>query len=231
MAYPSLQKGYLALLAILTLNSANLWVLLPPGQASESWWDIIFRSPPPDPPQPKGSRPASNDFCAISPPETLPNRKLPLVSTHPPTLVWQGNVEAVELRRLGQAQPLWTWGVAEHTAVKQLRPVQLTAANVYQVTANVELQPGQQYEWRVKQPLSRGAIPIRFAVVSAQQQAEIGRRLPLPASRVESQIIPRADYLASQQLWGDFWREVLSIKHPSDQLNQALGRTISRLCS
>jgi hypothetical protein len=230
MAYPSLQQGCLALLSIITLTSANLWVLLPPGQASESWWDIIFRSPPPDPPKAGGSR--GDDFCAISPPETPSNTtKLPLVSTHPPTLVWQGNVRAVELRRLGQSQPLWTWDAAKTTAVNQLRPVPLTAATVYHITANVELQPGQQYEWQVKQPLSRGTIPVRFAVISAQQQAEIERNLLLMANHTEAQMIRRADDFASQQLWGDFWREVLSIEHPSDQLNQALGRTISNLCS
>ncbi|MBD2091280.1 hypothetical protein H6F67_15600 [Microcoleus sp. FACHB-1515] len=201
--------------------------MLLPAQAAPEWWSRIFTSRPPDPPQRGGGRPTGG-FCAIAPVETLPSEDLPLVSIADPTLVWVGNVRAVQLSQVGQTEPLWSWEATETNLVDRPQPVQLAATTLYQITVDIELQPDQLYEWRVYQPMVRNAITVEFATVSAQGQAEIQQNLRSIGS--EDQIIERADYFASQQLWSDFWREVLSIDRPSDQLNQALNEASSAIC-
>lgn len=42
--------------------------------------------------------------------------------------------------------------------------------------------------------------------------------------------LQRADYFADQCLWDDFWHEVMSIEHPSEDLQTLRESTLSTLC-
>lgn len=216
---------WLLIAAIATSFSIGLFPVS--AQANPQWWSRIFRSRPPDPPFEGGGRPTGSVFCAIAPARTLPNSERPLASIDRPTLVWQGNLQAVELWQAEQPEPLWKWDEAEATGDRP-QAVQFTTETAYRLTADIVLEPNQSYEWRVYRPLFRHAIVIRFNAISADQQTAIEQNLP--SSSDEASVIRRADYLASQQLWDDFWQEMLSIDQPSDPLNQALSETISRLC-
>jgi len=43
-------------------------------------------------------------------------------------------------------------------------------------------------------------------------------------------ILQRADYFASQKLWSEFWKEVLSVESPSEDLKVLINETVEELC-
>lgn len=227
----------------LMLAIACLGIVFTSPVQAEGWWSRMFTSQPPDPTLPAGGRPTEQrsdsseptgghpteqSFCAIAPIETLPTSVPPLVSSDRLLLVWLGELEAIELWQLGEEDPLWSKTITSDDQINQLQLE--SGETAFYITVEVELQPDKQYEWRVKEPLFT-PISIRFTVLSEEQQIAIQQDFPDTTVITEAEAIDRADYFAHQQLWSEFWREVLAIEQPSNQLKQAIDEAVNWLCS
>jgi hypothetical protein len=209
--------------------TSGLWMLpIAPAQA-EAWWDRIFSSSrPPDPPIPRGRRPAGG-FCAIAPNGTDPDIALPVTSDRP-SLFWRGNVETVELWQAEGRVPLEQIDLTTHT-VDSLRSVQLAPdQTLYQLTLDVELQPEQHYEWRIYRTGVTEPFIFPFTVMTMDQQTQIQQDLRGVEGTGETAVIQRANYFANQQLWHEFWREVFTVEQPSDPLKQIMSYSTAYFC-
>ncbi|MGJ3251910.1 MAG: hypothetical protein ACFE0J_12370 [Elainellaceae cyanobacterium] len=154
-----------------------------------------------------------------------------------PTLVWQGSASSVELYQQGGSEPIWTYPLSESDQIPGLDGAQTEEFDepVYQVTYDGEpLEPGQAYVWRVIQPFA--PRPISFQIMTTEEQEKITDDLTALESQLEAEdtdetlAIQKADYFADQQLWSDFWQQILAVESPSDELKTVLDETIAELC-
>jgi len=224
----SFKRICLLTVTAIALNS-GLWMLpIAPAQAG-GWWSRFFTSRPPDDPEPRGGR--GEAFCAIAPAETQSeSTTISVVSSDRPSLVWRGNIQTVELWSSNGTEALQRIEITPD-ATDSLRLVQLDAERrINQLTLDLELQPGQHYEWRMYRPFVSAPVVVRFAVLPADQQAQVQQRLPVTEETGEAAATQRADYFAGQQLWSEFWQELLAIESPSDELRQIMSNSSAYFC-
>jgi hypothetical protein len=223
----SIQMG-LGLLLTLSLS------LLPtsPAQASlRDLWNNIFDSNPPDPPSNGGSR--GDLFCPIAP-NALPNTAM-VLSDHP-TLTWvssPGSVKRVEI--LQGETVIWSSLISDVHQVQS--PIPNPTIATYQITVDYTLEPGQQYQWRTIRFDNVVLRSTRFQMLAAEERNRITQDLnqlnqKLSNDRIteDATTLQRASFFANQQLWAEFWDEVLSIQHPASELNTVVAETITTFC-
>lgn len=183
------------------------------------FWQGLFRSEPPVPPDEGGGR---GDICLMAPTTPSSDQAAPVWQTQP-TFVWQGGIARIEVHERGQDEMLWaSTVVGQETATYEGQP----------------LIPGILYEWHGYLPYAdQPAFKIPFTVLPTNQQVAIAQHLEqldqaalMVGLSAEEKAIQRADYFASQALWSDFWQEVLSVAHPSEELNNALDEIVTIFC-
>lgn len=174
-----------------------------------------------------------DQVCAIAPnySETIQ------VWSDQPALTWIGRVTQVEIREPESRDALWEQKISDTNQVT----LDLSDSLVLrQVEIAAPLQPGQTYRWYFSDKPS-GAydkyFPIDFKVMTAEQRAAVTQELQQLEQELTAQNITgdtaklrRADYFAGQELWLDFWQEVLSIESPSEELKDLLSSTANQLC-
>lgn len=223
----SFKRICLLIVTALALNG-GLWMLpIAPAQA-EAWWSRFFTSRPPDDPEPRGGR--GEAFCAIAPAQTPSNFPASLVGSDRPSLTWRGTVQAVELWESDGTEALKRIEFTPDTPDSS-QFVQLNAERrINYLTLDIELQPGQVYEWRIYRPFVSAPAVAQFTVLPSDQQSQVQQTLPAAGETGEAAAIQRADYFAGQRLWSDFWQELLAVELPSDELKQIMSNSSAYFC-
>ncbi|HEY9642467.1 MAG TPA: DUF928 domain-containing protein [Coleofasciculaceae cyanobacterium] len=207
-------------------------------QTWENLWGRLLASEPPVPPSNGGGRGAT--FCVISPLETAaPATEMARVLSDRPTLTWIGEAGTLEVHQPDQETALWQGRVSDgdRKGTVVLDANSNAALNIYQVAVPKRLEAGQAYTWWVS-PSQVQARQISFQVVTAAERDRLMQALQtlnqqLAAEGVtgEKATLRRADFYAQQQLWAEFWREVLAVPHPSAELTQLIDQSFRVFCS
>lgn len=180
-------------------------------------WRSIFDSDPPFDTRDGGNR--GEGFCRIAPVET----EGALVVGDRPTFIWRGNAERVEIE------------LADGSISSIPLPSEPDSTLHIYTNDRLLLQPGEVYRWRI-QPQGLAFSPWLYAeVVDAETQASVRAALhqiemEMSGEAEEAIALAKADYLAAQQLWTDFWREILSVESPSATLTGAIQELTQNLC-
>ncbi|MEL7039578.1 MAG: hypothetical protein AAFO04_28800 [Cyanobacteria bacterium J06592_8] len=203
--------------------------------AEEGGWRRFF--PNSEPPEDDGSEAGDergDSLCLIAPHN---NQKGIKVWSDRPTFTWEGEITKLEIRELDSRTALWSQRISSKNQVESL-----SSANSewYQVQVETELQPGQTYQWYFSDKPSGEYdeyLPIEFTVMTPTERDSITQGLQQLEQELTAQNITgdaaklrRADYFASQQLWLEFWQEVLSMDSPSEELKALLTNTVDNLC-
>ncbi len=189
-------------LAIATLLFATLAIHPAPAQAqSLSWGDIIKWLSP--------KRIAGGSRSPLC----IPNRgEQATVLTVRPTILWQGNVGAIGLRRSPEGKVFWLQPVSSSPGLQSLR------------YSGPSLEPGQTYDW-VFFDDAQGKAPLTWQTIAIAPKATTTRILrdlnKLPGSG-EAKTMARVNYLVQQQMLSDAAAEVLAVRSASPELRQAL---------
>ncbi len=200
-----------------------------------SSWKIFFpRSEPPERDATEGGDTRGDSLCLIAPNNYQESIK---IWSKRPTFIWEGKITKLEIRELDSSTKLWGQRISSRNKVQNLSS---TSLELYQITAETDLQPGQTYEWYFSDKPSGEYdeyLPIEFTVMTAQERDSITQGLQELEQELAAQNITgdmaklrRADYFASQKLWLEFWQEVLSIESPPENLKSLLSSTVNRLC-
>jgi hypothetical protein len=211
-------------------------------------WNSLFRSPPPRPRRGAGK---GDGFCLVAPLNVAPDTGF--ITTSPifsdrPTFTWRsipaapdapGAPVQIELRKDGDSTVLWSRPI---TAATQINLPGSTSASgtptpsIYQITSEIPLEPGQRYEWRIaRRAINTAWLPLQLVTMQerdriTQELQTLNQQLARQGVTGEAAIVRRADYFASQELWSEFWREVLSVQNPSVELRTAIDRAFGLLC-
>jgi hypothetical protein len=208
----------LILIPALGITLSLPWFLVsPPAQASfrQAWsdfWEGNGRRTPPAPYGRGGGR-GPDEVCPIAP-FALP--EVATVWSDRPTFVWDGDVEKIVVRQADSENEIWN----------------AAAASLTHITYTGEaLQPNITYQWLIFTSDS-GNEPqrtISFQVIPPQERNLIARQLP-SMQQNEAIAIERAYHFAQQELWSDFWREVLAVERPSSKLSELIDQTVTAVC-
>jgi hypothetical protein len=188
--------GALAIAALLFLVSPT------PAQAqSLTWGDIIKWLSP--------KRIAGGSRSPLC----IPNRgEQTTVLTVRPTILWQGKVGAIGLRRAQEEKVFWVQPVSSSPGLQSLR------------YGGPALEPGQTYDW-VFFDDAQGKNPLTWQTIAIAPKATTNRIFrdlsKLPGSG-EARTMARVNYLVQEQMLSDAASEVLAVRSPSDALKQAL---------
>ncbi|MGB3188211.1 MAG: hypothetical protein WBB43_02125 [Limnoraphis sp.] len=224
-------------LGLLFSFSLSFYLVFPAfGQdSSTASWRRFFESSEP-PTEPKGKEgeggARGNDICPISP----NNWGALKVWNIRPTLTWRGQITKLEIRELDSQTAFWS----PRTSSNKVPSLSSNTLELYQATVQTDLQPGQIYEWYFSNNPSGEYdqyLPIKFTVMTAQERESIVQQLQQLEQKLAAENITgdaaklrRADFFASQNLWLEFWPEVLSMESPSEDLKALLASTIGELC-
>ncbi|MGB3535265.1 MAG: hypothetical protein WBA13_17330 [Microcoleaceae cyanobacterium] len=201
---------------------------------SQLWRKFFPRSEPvPEEGGNGGSR--GDGFCPISPYQF--SEVEPILNNRP-TFTWKGNITQIEIREQNSQTVVWSQDISEENRVNlNLQSDDLTPLKLYQIAVETALQPGQVYELYVSTNPPIDYRPIPFRILTTEERNAINQELQqleqkLAAENItgDAAILQRADYFASQQLWSEFWQEVLSVETPSEDLKQLINQTVNRLC-
>ncbi|MEB3282499.1 MAG: hypothetical protein VKK42_26625 [Lyngbya sp.] len=205
------------------------------GEAGASWRRFFKSSEPPT--EPKGNESEGgargDDICPIAP-NNLGALK---VWNLRPTFIWTGQITKLEIRELDSQTAFWS---PRNSSINQVTSLSSNTLKLYQATVETDLQPGQIYEWYFSNNPSGEYdqyLPVEFTVMTAQDRDSIVQELQQLEQKLAAENITgdgaklrRADFFASQNLWLEFWQEVLSMESPSEDLKALLASTINQLC-
>jgi hypothetical protein len=146
-------------------------------------------------------------------PLCIPNRgEQATVLTVRPTILWQGNVGAIGLRRAKEEKVFWLQPLAPSPGLQSLR------------YSGPALEPGQTYDW-VFFDDAKGKDPLTWQTIAIAPKSTATRILrdlnQLPGSG-EAKTMARVNYLVQAQMLSDAALEVLAVRSPSVELKQAL---------
>jgi hypothetical protein len=146
-------------------------------------------------------------------PLCIPNRgEQTTVLTVRPTILWQGNVGAIGLRRTQEEKVFWVQSVSSSPGLQSLR------------YGGPALEPGQTYDW-VFFDDAQGKNPLTWQTIAIAPKSTTKRILSdlnkLPG-KGEAKTMARVNYLVQEQMLSDAASEVLAVRSPSDALKQAL---------
>jgi hypothetical protein len=146
-------------------------------------------------------------------PLCIPNRgEQTTVLTARPTILWQGNVGAIGLRRAQEEKVFWLQPVSSSPGLQSIR------------YSGPPLEAGQTYDWvffndaQGKEPLTWQTI----AIAPKSTTTRILRDLNKLPGRGEAKTMARVNYLVQEQMLSDAASEVLAVRSPSPELKQAL---------
>lgn len=200
--------------------------------AERSNWKRFFpRSEPPERDAKEGGDTRGDGLCLIAPKNSQESIK---VWSQRPALTWEGEITKLEIRELDSQTKLWGQRISSRNKVQSFSSDSL---ELYQITSETDLQPGQTYKWYFSDKPSGEYdeyLPIEFTVMTTQERELIDQKLEqeLAAQNLtgDAAKLLRADYFASQKLWLDYWQEVLSVESPSEDLKSLLSSTVNDLC-
>jgi len=205
------------------------------GFERESLWRRFF--PRSEPPENEGTEGGSkgDDFCPIAPNQFL---EVERVWNERPIFTWTGGITQIEIREQGNEKVVWSQEIsAENQIELNTETESSTPFKLYQVTVGTALQPGQVYELQVSTspPIDYRPIPLRIMTPEernylTQDLQKLEQELEEKNITVDAVILQRADYFASQKLWSEFWKEVLSVEFPSEDLKGLINETVKELC-
>ncbi|MBD2069532.1 hypothetical protein H6F93_18720 [Leptolyngbya sp. FACHB-671] len=217
----TLAQPYLRRILLIPGLSIVLFVsgllVISPAQASfrQAWsdfWEGNGRRTPPVPYGRGGGR-DPHEPCPIAP-FALP--EVAMVWSDRPTFVWDGEVEKIAVRRANSDNEIWN----------------AAATGLTHVTYTGEaLQPNITYQWLIFTS-DFGNQPqriISFQVIPSQERNLLAQQLP-EMQQDEAIAIERAYHFAQQELWSDFWREVLAVEQPSSKLSELIDQTVTAVC-
>ncbi|NJM48647.1 MAG: hypothetical protein HC860_22830, partial [Alkalinema sp. RU_4_3] len=146
-------------------------------------------------------------------PLCIPNRgEQATVLTVRPTILWQGNVGAIGLRRAKEEKVFWLQSVSASPGLQSLR------------YGGPSLEPGQTYDW-VFFDDAKGKNPLTWQTIAIAPKSTMNRILSdlnkLPGSG-EAKTMARVNYLVQEKMLSDAASEVLAVRSPSKELKQAL---------
>ena len=203
------------------------------ARAFRDMWDRIFDTEPPEDPQQGGSR--GSYFCLAE-----PGNHDGLVWSDRPTLTWQGPATAVGLYSADNPlSPLWTQPLSDTDQLTWINGLKANGEDepIYQATYNGEerLTPGETYIWKVQQALTDVPIYITIMPTAGHQQIAIELdtlEMTLSNEGMDRDAIAlrKADVLADQNLWNDFWYHIGLIETPSDELADVMAATVGTWC-
>lgn len=206
------------LIPVLSITLSMSWLLTsPPAQASfrQAWsdfWENDGRRTPPAPYRRGGGR-GPGEPCPIAP-FALPEAAM--VWSDRPTFVWDGEIEKIAVRQANTDDEIWSAAVTGLT---------------HMTYTGEALQLNVTYQWLIFTSDS-GNDPqriISFQIIPSQERDLIAQQLPAMQQN-EAIAIERAYYFAQQELWSDFWREVLAVEQPSSKLSELIDQTVTAVC-
>jgi|GEM_PF-1685460 hypothetical protein len=201
---------------------------------SQLWRRVFPRSEPiPEEGRDGGSK--GEGFCPIAPYQFS---EIERVWNNRPTFTWTGNITQISIREQNSQTVIWSQNISEENRVNlNLETAASNPLQLYQITVGTALQPGQVYELQVSTnpPIDYRPIPFRMMTVEErntvnQELQQLEQELAAENITGDAAILQRADYFASQQLWSEFWQEVLSVETASEDLKRLIDETVNRLC-
>ncbi|MEA5497568.1 hypothetical protein VB834_28460 [Limnoraphis robusta Tam1] len=174
-------------------------------------------------------------FCAVAPDKIS---EVEQVLNERPIFTWTGNIVKVEIREQGNGTVVWSRDISAKNQVNlNFQTASSTPFKLSQVAVEKPLKPNQIYELQVFTRMPTDYRPILFRIMTPEERNNITQGLQnlqqeLAAKNItgEAAILQRADYFARQQLWSEFWQEVLSIESPSEDLKALINDTVNQLC-
>jgi hypothetical protein len=154
-------------------------------------------------------------------PLCIPNRgEQTTVLTVRPTILWQGNVGAIGLRRAQEEKVFWVQPVSSSPGLQSLH------------YGGPALEPGQTYDW-VFFDDAQGKNPLTWQTIAIAPKAtttRIFRDLNKLPGKGEAKTMARVNFLVQEQMLSDAASEVLAVRSPSQELKQAL-KTFGNGCN
>jgi hypothetical protein len=196
--------GALAIAALLLMVSPA------PAQAqSLTWGDIIKWLSP--------KRIAGGSRSPLC----IPNRgEQTTALTVRPTILWQGKVGAIGLRRAQEEKVFWLQPVSSSLGLQSIR------------YSGPPLEAGQAYDW-VFFDDAQGKEPLTWQTITIAPKSTTTRILrdmnKLPG-KGEARTMARVHYLVQEKMLSDAASEVLAVRSPSPELKQAL-KTFGNGCN
>jgi hypothetical protein len=136
----------------------------------------------------------------------------------------------------GNDEPLWTYPLEESGENNPVNTIRLGERTLYAMPMPVSLMPDSIYEWRVYErsnleplKLSLQLLPASERLQVSEQLKQIDRQSAMQSAANEATMLARADYLASEQLWLDFWQEMMQA--PSTEIRNVIDATITDICA
>ena len=195
-----------AIAALAKAHPAYETLLQPNGEVGSTTLGMIV-PPPPEPPQPIGSR--GGEVYAIAPSEI---EGLNVIWRDRPLLIWEGAIAKVKISDAETDDLLWSQEVSPE--------------NRWVAFAGEPLQPGRRYEWGLCD--RHGNLltnPVTFHVLASEQWEGVAvalakkeAALQAEDARSEAIALERASYFADQQLWADVLMVAFSTANPSTGL-------------
>ncbi len=145
-------------------------------------------------------------------PLCLPNSSVSL--TVRPTVLWQGQIGAIGLRRSQGEKVFWLQKVPAGADLQQLR------------YSGKALEPGQSYDWVFfDDPQGENPLTWQTFTTATRQEQTLARLdlAKLPGSG-EAKLINRINYLVQQQMVGDAVSEMLAVRSRSPELQATLNQ-------
>ncbi len=199
----------------------------------QRWRNIFTSSEPQRRGQEGGGK--GNGFCAVAPYQLSAVEN---IFSERPIFTWTGNIVKAEIREKGNETVIWSQEISAENQVNfNFQTASSTPLKLSQVAVEKALQPNQIYELKVFTRLPIDYHPILFKIMTPEERNNITQGLQNLQQELadknitgDAAILQRADYFARQQLWSEFWQEVLSIQSPSEKLKALINDTVNQLC-
>ncbi len=223
----------ISLLSVIGLSLIAIPAELQASISSPQWKQSFPNSEP----QTGGSEGGGkgDGFCPIAPYQFS---EVEQVWSKRPTLTWRGTITQIEIREQNSKTVVWSQEISAESQVNfNTKTESSMPLTLYQVTVGTTLKPGQIYELQVSTTPPIAYRPIQFRIMTPQEGSSMTPKLQTLEQKLAAENITgdaaklqRADYFASQELWSEFWQEVLSVEAPSDDLKRLIHETVNQLC-
>lgn len=188
-----------------------------------NFWHKIFK-PVKDPEPPRkpenGAPRPGKQFCFV-PSNTSPR----IIWNTKPLLIWQGEINKIALKSIGEKEYLYSKIVTGNQSVNY---------------TGKPLEPGKTYRWLIFLSELENASAtkhVSFQVMEAPQRNRIAAELKF-LERLQKNIgadaeniaFTKANYFMEKGLWSDALQEAYSVPNPSPELSQIIEDIPNQLC-
>lgn len=132
-----------------------------------------------------------------------------------PLLIWKGEAGQIELNDEESGELIWRQAVSK--------------ADRLAAYSGAALQPGQSYEWSLRDQVGGLSDLVTFQVMAAEEREQIAVELAARAVSLKAEgataeeiALQRANYFAERQLWADVLQEAFAVESPSAELAELL---------